>query len=157
MAKREEKRLHPETGKELVRGTRSMTLKFKSQTETFDMPGWYAEDDVTGDYGLHDEKDMRASDKAITAMKAREAALPAPEEIKMMRKRLKLSQRDAGFIIGGGPNAFQKYEAGLVLISKGVANALHLLLKYPGEIEELRTRYTANQADDKEARKMGLF
>jgi HTH-type transcriptional regulator/antitoxin MqsA len=36
----------------------------------------------------------------------------APEDVRRIRLKMGLTQRQAGTLIGGGPNAFQKYEAG---------------------------------------------
>ncbi len=47
-------RIHPETGQELVRGVRPMTITYKGLSATFDMPGWYATNDKEGENGLHD-------------------------------------------------------------------------------------------------------
>ena len=47
---------------------------------------------------------------------------------------------DAGTIIGGGPNAFQKYESGDVLVSKAVASALLLLDDHPEGLSVLKSR-----------------
>jgi HTH-type transcriptional regulator/antitoxin MqsA len=41
-----------------------------------------------------------------------------------VRAKMGLTQRQAGTLIGGGPNAFQKYEAGDVTVSKGISNFL---------------------------------
>ncbi|MDX5383939.1 MAG: type II toxin-antitoxin system MqsA family antitoxin [Rhodobacterales bacterium] len=130
-------RRHPETGVILSRGMRCVTLSFGSQRETIDLPGWYPADDPTAENGLHDARDMRVSDRAITLMKAREAGLLTPDQIRKVRKKLGLSQRDAGRIIGGGPNAFQKYEAGDVLVSKAADTALRLLANDPARLAEL--------------------
>jgi HTH-type transcriptional regulator/antitoxin MqsA len=54
-----------------------------------------------------------------------------PEDVKRIRKHLKLTQREAGLIIVGGPNAFQKYESGEVLVSKAITSALILLDRDP--------------------------
>ena len=130
-------RRHPETGAILVRGTRRVMLSFRAQREVVDLPGWYPVDDPSAENGLHDARDMRVSDRAITMMKARDAGLLTPEQIRRVRKKLGLSQRDAGRIIGGGPNAFQKYEAGDVLISKAADSALRLLANDPARLAEL--------------------
>ncbi len=139
MADAQETRIHPETGATLVRGIRTVTLTFRSQTETIELPGWYPADDPTADHGIHDAKDMQVSDRAINTMKARAAGLMTPEEIRKARKRLGLSQREAGRIIGGGPNAFQKYEAGDILVSKAADTALRLLANKPERLSELTT------------------
>ncbi len=61
-------RTHPITGVVLVRGTRAITLRFRNISRVIDMPGWYADDDFTGENGLHDPEDMRVSDHALTEM-----------------------------------------------------------------------------------------
>jgi len=50
---------------------------------------------------------------------------------------LRLSQRDAGRLIGGGPNAFQKYESGDIVLSKAADTALRLLSNNPKRLDEL--------------------
>ena len=137
MNKEAEVRFHPETGVELARGVRPVRLSFKSQAMVVDMPGWYSKDDVAGENGLFDKKDMLVSDRAINLMKAREFGLLLPKQIKKIRLALGLSQRDAGHYIGGGPNAFQKYESGDVLLSKSADTALRLLAADPNRLEEI--------------------
>ncbi|MBB5278635.1 HTH-type transcriptional regulator/antitoxin MqsA [Rhizobium rosettiformans] len=130
-------RIHPETGQELVRGVRPMTITYKGLSATFDMPGWYATNDKEGENGLHDVKDTKASDRALNALKARANGLLEPPAIRSVRQKLRLSQKQAGALIGGGPNAFQKYEAGDVLISKAADTALRLLANDPSRLAEL--------------------
>ncbi len=132
-------RLHPVTGTTLVRGARRVTLGFRGQTATIDLPGWYPADDPTAEQGLHDAKDMQVSDRAINTMKAKDAGVMTPPEVRAARKKLGLSQRDAGRVIGGGPNAFQKYEAGDVVLSKAADTALRLLSNDPERLRELVT------------------
>lgn len=133
----EETRVHPETGKALVRGVRTVTLTFRSQSETVDLPGWYPADDPAADQGIHDARDMQVSDRAINTMKAREIGVMTPGQVRSVRKKLGLSQRDAGRLIGGGPNAFQKYESGDVVLSKAADTALRLLSNNPKRLDEL--------------------
>lgn len=130
-------RRHPETGATLTRGTRTVTLAYKSQTEIVEMPGWYPADDPGSANGLHDPRDMLVSDRAINRMKAREAGVMTPDDVRRTRKKLGLTQREAGRIIGGGPNAFQKYEAGDVVLSKPADTALRLLANDPSRLSEL--------------------
>lgn len=137
MAAEEEMRVHPETGAPLVRGVRTVTLTYRSHSETVDLPGWYPADDPSAENGVHSAKDMQVSDRAINVMKAREAGLLTPDQVRKARRKLGLSQRDAGRIIGGGPNAFQKYESGEVLVSKAADTALRLLSNKPERLSEL--------------------
>ena len=98
------------------------------------MPGWYR--DGTGE-GIHSGVDMRISDRALNRMKAAVEALPLPEDIKRIRNKLRLTQEMAGDLIGGGPRAFQKYEAGDLLPSRATASALLLLDHNPAGLEVL--------------------
>lgn len=140
MSRQEKVRIHPETGAELVRGVRPLRLSFKSQSIEIDMPGWYSPTDKDGEQGLFDRKDMLVSDRAINLMKAKELGLLQPSQIRKIRLSLGLSQRDAGHYIGGGPNAFQKYESGDVLLSKSANTALRLLAADPNRLEEIMDR-----------------
>ena len=55
---------------------------------------------------------MKVSDRMLNRLKARAEGLLEPEEIRRIRKKLGLTQEQAGELIGGGPRAFQKYETG---------------------------------------------
>jgi HTH-type transcriptional regulator / antitoxin MqsA len=125
----------PETGKPMVRSVRSMTISYKDQSSTFDMPGWYCEDSAES---VHTAEDMKVSDAALKSLKIKVEKLLPPEEIRRIRQKLGLTQREAGDIIGGGPNAFQKYESGDVLLSKGMSNFLRLLEKHPEDVPSLK-------------------
>jgi hypothetical protein len=50
-----------------------------------------------------------------------------PEEIRRIRKKLGPNQARAGELIGGGPRAFQKYDAGDLAPSLATGSALALL------------------------------
>lgn len=54
-----------------------------------------------------------------------------PEEIRAIRKQLRLSQVEAGKIIGGGPRAFTKYEAGTVRPAASLIGLLRVLQTDP--------------------------
>lgn len=125
----------PETGKPMVRDTRPMTLAFKGHSITIDMPGWYCDDSSES---IHTGEDMKVSDAALQALKIKVENLLSPEEVRRIRVKMGLTQRQAGTLIGGGPNAFQKYEAGEVTVSKGISNFLRMLERHPEEIEELK-------------------
>ena len=104
------------------------------------MPGWYC---ATSGESTHTGEDMKVSDRALNRLKAREEGLPAPEEIRQIRTRLGLTQEAAGELIGGGPRAFQKYEAGDLLPSRAIASALALLDHDPSGIAVLQSRQLA--------------
>lgn len=125
----------PETGKPMVRDTRPMEITYKGQSTTVDMPGWYCHE--SGE-SIHTAEDMKVSDAALKELRLEVENLLKPQEVKRIRKKIGLSQRDAGTILGGGPNAFQKYEQDTVTVSKPMSNLLRVLERHPEEVEELR-------------------
>ena len=60
-----------------------------------------------------------------------------PDEIREIRKALGLTQAEAGALIGGGPSAFAKYEAGTVKPSAGLVKLLRLLDRNPSALSSL--------------------
>ena len=99
-----ETRVHPETGKTLRRGVRPQTISFGSLSRTVDVPGWYPDDDSDV---IHSGVDLVESDRIFRELRAAYAA-----HVRNVRKRLKLTQEEAGRLIGGGRRAFQRYESG---------------------------------------------
>ncbi|MCE2892398.1 MAG: type II toxin-antitoxin system MqsA family antitoxin [Aquidulcibacter sp.] len=125
----------PETGSVMYRDIRPMTIKYKGRQVEIQMPGWYCDE---SDESIHTGDDMKISDRALNRLKAEVENLLVPETVRRIRMRLGLSQKDAGRLIGGGPNAFQKYESGDVLVSHGVASALLLLERDPSGLSVLK-------------------
>jgi HTH-type transcriptional regulator/antitoxin MqsA len=132
----------PETGAPLHRDVRPMTLNYKGHSITLDMPGWYAD---TSDESIHTGSDLRVSDRALNLLKARAEGLLEPTEIRRIRRKLGLTQEQAGRLIGGGPRAFQKYEMGDVLPSRAISSALRLLDHNPSGLGVLRAHEEAAQ------------
>ena len=126
-----------ETGEELHRDVRPLTLSYRGESITVAMPGWYS---VDGEISEPSQEDMKVSDHALNIMKARVEGLPLPAEIRSIRKKFQLTQEQAGTILGGGARAFQKYESGEILPSRTMANLLLILQEYPQGIETLRAR-----------------
>ena len=127
----------PKTSAPMHRDVRSMPLTYKGESITFDMPGWYCDQ---SDESIHTGKDMRVSDRILNRVKARSEGLLEPEDIRRIRKKLRLTQENAGLIIGGGPRAFQKYESGDLLPSRAISSALVLLDHDPDALSVLKRR-----------------
>lgn len=125
-----ETRIHPETGQVLRRDVRPQVVAFGSLRRTVDVPGWYPDDD--GD-SIHTGAELAESDRVFQDLKAAYAA-----HVRRVRKRLKLTQEEAGRIIGGGRRAFQKYESGATPPSDAAVGLIELLERHPEEIEFLR-------------------
>jgi HTH-type transcriptional regulator/antitoxin MqsA len=125
------------------RAVRPLTLTYKGESITVEMPGWYCE---RSEESIHDGDDMKVSDRALNRLKARVEALPEPEEIRRIRKKLGLTQAAAGELIGGGPRAFQKYETGDLLPSRAISSALALLDHDPKTLRVLKQRQIKTNA-----------
>lgn len=133
----EVKRSCPECGdSDMVRGTRMTTVQYGGlESEPFEQPGLWCQS--CGE-GLLSFKDMEVSTRQMHILKAQVEHLLPPSEVKRVRKKLGLTQREAGLILGGGPNAFQKYESADVLTSQAISNLLRLLEHDPSALEVLR-------------------
>ncbi len=129
-----------ETGERLTRDIRPFTITYQGHSKTFDMPGWYPAGE--GEATFTDE-DLKIYDKAIKELKAEAEHLLLPAEIRSIRKRLKLTQVQAGNILGGGKKAFQKYESGETLPSRAISNLLRVLSKEPSLLNVLSTETAA--------------
>jgi len=129
-----------ETGKPMVRDVRPMTITLEGESITFDMPGWYSDEP---DDGLHDQEDMKASDAALHALRARLAARLSGAEVRRIRKKLGLTQKAATelFVGSGAVNTFQKYESGATAVSYAVSNLLWLLDRRPELLADLKQRF----------------
>jgi HTH-type transcriptional regulator / antitoxin MqsA len=125
---------------EMVRETRSVPLTYKGQTIVADLPGFYCS---KCDEGVCEGADLTAYTRAFNRLKARVQGLLAPEEIRRIRKKLNLTQELAGRIIGGGTEAFGKYEAGDILPSTGLDSALRLLDNRPEQLSVLMAERAA--------------
>ena len=133
----------PETGAPLHRDVRPLTLTYKGQSITVDMPGWYGDQP---DAGIFEPEDMKVSDRALNRLKARTEGLLEPEDIRRIRKKLRLTQEAAGELIGGGPRAFQKYETGDLVPSRAISSALVLLDRDPKALTALEERQAKTPA-----------
>lgn len=143
-----ETRIHPETGKVLRRGTRTQLVRCGSLTQAVEVPGWYPDD---GSDSLHNGADLAESDRVFQELKARYAA-----HVRAVRKKLGLTQVEAGTIIGGGPRAFQKYESGAMLPSDAAVGLIEVLNRHPEDIDYLQSIREPSGEPPEAAPAMGL-
>ena len=126
-----ETRVHPETGQVLHRDVRPQTVCVGSLSREIEVPGWYPKDD--GD-AIHSGADLKVFNEAFLTLRKEYAA-----HVKSVRKRLGLTQEEAGVIIGGGKRAFQKYESGSTPPSDAAVGLIELLARHPEEVATLRS------------------
>lgn len=124
----------PACGGRAVRETRPRVIRYKSASVEIQQPAWWC---VDCREGVLNSKDAAVADVAFATLKARVEGVLAPGEIVRIRKLLKLSQREAGKILGGGARAFQRYETGSIVVSKPMSNLLMLLGRKPNLVEEI--------------------
>ncbi len=128
----EHTRINPENGEIYYRGVRTETIRFGALSQDVEVPGWYPLDPEE-ENGLFIGTDLLESDRIYCELRAEYAA-----RIRRIRKKLKLTQEEAGRIIGGGKRAFQKYESGKVPPSDAAIGLLEILDRHPEEVETLR-------------------
>ena len=124
----------PACGGMMVRASRPDTITYKAETISIQQPGWWCQDCEEAEF---DPEDQEAADRAFQGLRAKVDGILLPEQVRAIRKRLGLSQRKAGELLGGGPRAFQKYERGQVTVSKPMSNLLRLLDADPTGLADL--------------------
>ena len=113
-------------GGELVRDEKRLVrYTYKGESRDIRQPGDYCA--VCGE-GFLSAQDLKASQKAIADFKREVDHLLTTDEIKAIRKKLKLTQAKASEIFGGGIRAFHKYESG----ENAQSRPLDMLLKLIG-------------------------
>src|SRR3546814_3540791 len=96
--------MQPEIGVVLRRDARVQTVSVGSMSREVEVPGWYPADD--GD-SIHSGAELQAMDQDYLELRTAYAA-----RVKEVRKKLGLTQEEAGRSIGGGRRAFTQYESG---------------------------------------------
>ncbi len=123
-------RIHPETGERLSRDTRPMVVRVGPFTEEVLVPGWYPEG--AGD-AVHTGADLAVFEETRKRLMMQYAAY-----LRASRKRWRLTQEQAGKLIGGGKRAFQKYETGKALPTEAAVGLIELLNADERNLERLR-------------------
>ncbi|MDR3477953.1 MAG: type II toxin-antitoxin system MqsA family antitoxin [Gammaproteobacteria bacterium] len=114
--------------------TKSMTLRYKSHPITVEQPGYWCNECGEGVIGGEDRK---ATQKELQGLRAQIDGLLSPDDIKLIREKLKLTQQKASDLFGGGVNAFSRYERGETPIPRAASQLLQLLGAHPNLLTEL--------------------
>jgi HTH-type transcriptional regulator/antitoxin MqsA len=134
MPKRAKTQPCPECGGVMRYEKRPEVLEYKGHERTIKTLGWWC--DECGE-GILSGDALKAHEHAFLEFKADVDGVMGPNEVAAVRKKLGLSQRKAGEVLGGGPRAFQKYEAGTQAVSAPMSNLLRLLANDPKRLREL--------------------
>ena len=122
---------------QLVRETRDVRYTYKGSTTVIR--------NVTGEFCPacgESISDAAEADRVMREMQAFNkqvnAALVDPAFIAEVRKKLKLGQKEAADIFGGGVNAFSRYENGKTKPPLALVKLLRVLDRHPDLLEEIR-------------------
>ena len=130
------KKTCPSCGDSMKYESRSDEVTYKGHSKTFTSTGWWC---TSCDEAIFEGAELEKAEKAFVELRAEVEQVLLPKQIAKIREQLNLSQREAGKILGGGPRAFQKYEAGAVPVSAPMNNLLLLLGEDPQRLQELRS------------------
>ena len=95
-------------GAELIPGVRTRTFRYRGRELTYEMRGDFC---PLCDEGVLSNEESDRLDAVYAAFRSEvNASLADPGYVQAVRKKLGLSQKDAGELFGGGVNAFSRYE-----------------------------------------------
>lgn len=126
----------PECGGTMKFGPKTRLVKYRDLQAKVRVTGWWCE---SCDEGILTGEDLRKYSRALQELKAKAEEVLPPGQVAAIREKLGLSQRQAGQLLGGGPRAFQKYEAGSQTPSVPMSHLLRLLDRDPGRLAELQS------------------
>jgi HTH-type transcriptional regulator/antitoxin MqsA len=80
---------------------------------------------------------LKATRVDLQEFRARIDGIVGPRAIRKIRKQIGLNQQEAALLLGGGKNAFSRYEQGELSPPKAVSQLLKLFDKHPELVKEL--------------------
>ena len=123
-------------GAELVAETRDVPYTYRGETTVIpNVPGQWCP--KCGEGVLPRDSDW-VSEAMLAFNRQVNAALVDPAYITEVRKKLRLDQREAAEIFGGGVNAFSRYETGRTKPPLALVKLLRLLDRHPELLDEVR-------------------
>ena len=123
---------------DMVYGRRDFTRDFEGVAVTVpDVEGWFCT--VCREMEFETPDSARSFFERVTAAQQQERLRQAAE-LRAIRKRLKLTQRQAAELFGGGVNAFSEYERGATRPARSTVILLQLLDHHPELLQELRSQ-----------------
>ena len=110
------------------------TYTYKHHSIEVQQPGEWC--NICGE-GIMNGEDLKATEQRIRDFQAQVDGLLTSQDIRRIRKKLKLTQKQAAEVFGGGPNAFSRYEHGEATPLRSTINLLRLLDNHPEQLQEL--------------------
>lgn len=124
-------------GAELVPDRRDLPYVYKGESTVIPAVSgqWCA---ACGEGVLGEEEGERASAAILEFNRQINASVVDPQFIASVRKKLRLDQREAAEIFGGGVNAFSRYETGKTRPPVALIKLLQVLDRHPELLAEVR-------------------
>ena len=120
-----------------VHETRDIPYEYKGITTVFSaVPGTFC--DACGEATFDLQEADHYGELVAAFVKNVNAAVVDPSFISGVRKKLRLDQREAGRIFGGGDNAFSRYENGKTQPSLALLKLLKVLDRHPELLPEVK-------------------
>ena len=127
--------MHCKTG-QMTLHTRTVTARLDGLTrEVGDVCGWFC--NQCGEIEFADSDSASRYAAAMDALVI-ERRKERGREVRRIRTRLKLTQKAAAEVFGGGVNAFSRYERGEVEPPRAVVKFLRVLDRHPDLLDEVR-------------------
>lgn len=118
----------------LNKETHKKNMSYKNKTLTIEMTGDYCEECEEGFF--NDEEQALVTNRILLAKRKADNLL-TPENVKRIRIKAKLTQKQAQEIFGGGVNAFSKYERAEITQPRSTDTLLRLLDNKTLSVEQI--------------------
>jgi len=116
------------------RGTRKTPYTYKGVTVEVMQPGEWC--NACGE-GFLSPQDMAATRRKLHDAVAAAKGFLSSGEVRRIRRKLGMTQKQAGLEFGGGANAFSRYERGEALQPKALDRLLRILDVHPRHLDDL--------------------
>jgi HTH-type transcriptional regulator/antitoxin MqsA len=118
----------------MIHEARATPVVYKGRSRPHQTTTWWC----TNCYeGILEPAMLAERERVFIELRAEIDEILLPERVASIRKKLGISQREASKVLGGGANAFQRYESGEVPVSDAMKNLLILLDNDPNRLLEL--------------------
>ncbi len=122
----------------LVHDTRDLPYTYKGESTTIAaVAGDYCP--ACGEAVLDAVESARTGAAMLEFNKQVNASIVDPQFIASVRKKLRIGQREAAEIFGGGVNAFSRYENGKTKPPLALVKLLKLLERHPDLLDEVKS------------------
>jgi HTH-type transcriptional regulator/antitoxin MqsA len=124
----------------LTRQTKRQVFRYKGKALGYEQPGWWC---AKCGEGVLETSDMDATERILADFRAVVDGYLPTSEVRRIRKKLGLTQTQAGALFGGGHNAFSRYESGAARASKSTDTLLRVLDAHPELLAEIERDHAA--------------